>query len=219
MKVLITGATGMVGLGVLYECIEDSRVTEIILINRKPIKKTSKKIKEYLLKDFNKLSTLRKHFYDLDAVFHCMGISSIGVKEEQFKSITFDITEALVDTVYSKSPQAVFNYVSGTGTDETEKGKIMWARVKGRTENYIINKGFKDSYMFRAGAIIPEKGIKSSTIWYNAIYIITRPFFPLMKRIPSITTTTKLGKAMINSVNVNQNLKRLEGNDINTLAK
>ena len=161
MKVLITGATGMVGLGVLYECIEDPRINEIILVNRKPTKCSSKKIKEYLLKEFKSISTIEDNFYDLDAVFFCMGISSIGVNEAKFKSITFDVTKAFADVIYSVSPQAVFNYVSGTGTDETENGKVMWARVKGKTENYILNKGFKDAYMFRAGAIIPEKGIKS----------------------------------------------------------
>ena len=112
----------------------------------------------------------------------------------------------------------VFNYVSGTGTDSSEKGNSMWARVKGKTENYILNKGFKDAYAFRPGVIIPEKGIKSRTNWYNVIYIFLTPFFGLMKKSKNITTTTKIGLAMVNSLYHTQTLKHLENKDINVLA-
>lgn len=218
MKVLITGSTGMVGKGVLLECIEDERISEIVLINRKPIDINSEKITEVIVKDYGELVS-GEIFDNLDGCFHCMGISSIGLSEEKFSIVTFDLTKILVDLVFERSPQCVFNYVSGTGTDSSEKGKTMWARVKGKTENYVLNKGFKDAYAFRPGAIVPEKGIKSSTGWYNAIYVITRPLFPLMKKVASITTTTRIGTAMINSIQVNQALKHLEGKDINELAK
>lgn len=113
----------------------------------------------------------------------------------------------------------VFNYVSGTNTDSSEKGNSMWARVKGKTENYILNKGFKDAYMFRPGAIVSEKGIKSNTVWYNVLYVLARPFFPLMKKSKNITTTTKLGVAMINTVLKPTDLKHLENVDINRYAE
>jgi len=113
----------------------------------------------------------------------------------------------------------VFNYVSGTGTDSTEKGRTMWARVKGKTENMIFNRGFKDAYAFRPGAIIPEKGIKSKTGWYNAIYVMMRPFFPIFKKSKNITTTTAIGKAMINSMYFSQENKHLENKAINQMAE
>ena len=113
---------------------------------------------EVLLKDFEKIDQVKEHLQGFDACFHCMGVSSAGKSEEQYHKLTFDITKSLVDACYEVNPTMVFTYVSGAGTDSTEKGNTMWARVKGKTENYILNKGFEDAYMFRAGAIIPEKG-------------------------------------------------------------
>ena len=112
----------------------------------------------------------------------------------------------------------VFNYVSGAGTDSTEKSSTMWARVKGKTENMILNMGFKDAYMFRPGAILPERGTKSNTKLYHMLYVVTRPLFPLMKRMKSVTTTTRIGRAMINLYDHPQSLKHLEGADINKVA-
>jgi hypothetical protein len=147
-----------------------------------------------------------------------MGISSIGKSEEEFTAITFDLTKQLVDILHELNKDLTFNYVSGSYTDSTEKGKTMWARVKGKTENYILNKGFKDAYMFRPGAIIPEKGIRSSTGWYNIGYVLLKPFFPWMKKNKNITTTTRFGQAMINSLIYPTDLKHLENIDINQLA-
>jgi hypothetical protein len=147
-----------------------------------------------------------------------MGISSVGKSEEEFTEITFDLTQNLADILHELNENMVFNYVSGTNTDSTEKGKTMWARVKGKTENYLLNKGFKDAYMFRPGAIVPEKGIRSSTGWYNVVYVLLKPFSPLMKKNKYITTTTKFGRAMINSLISPIDLKHLENIDINQLA-
>jgi hypothetical protein len=115
-------------------------------------------------------------------------------------------------------PKMVFNYVSGIGTDSSEKRQLMWARVKGKTENMILNMGFKDAYMFRPGVILPERGIKSKTKLYNALYVLMRPFFFLMKRMKSVTTTTNMGKAMINLLFFPQDNKHLEGTEINSTA-
>ncbi len=147
-----------------------------------------------------------------------MGVSALGLSEEQYTRITFDITKAFADTLYQLNPDMVFNYVSGVGTDSAEQGRIMWARVKGKTENYILNRGFRDAYAFRPGMIIPEKGIKSSTSWYQAIYTLTRPLFPLFKRSKNVTTTTRIGHAMINTLDHSIDSKVLEPVDINEMA-
>jgi nucleoside-diphosphate-sugar epimerase len=217
-NVIITGSTGMVGKSVLLECIEHPSIDKILLINRSALKFDHPRVDEVLLADFTQMHTIKDQLKNYDACFHCMGISSVGKSEEEFTEITFDLTQKLADILYELNENMVFNYVSGTHTDSTEKGKTMWARVKGKTENYILNKGFKDAYMFRPGAIVPEKGIRSSTGWYNVVYVLLRPFFPLMKKNKNITTTTKFGLAMINSLISPIDLKHLENIDINQLA-
>ena len=217
-NVIITGSTGMVGKSVLLECIEHPSIDKILLINRSALKFDHPKVDEVLLADFSQMHTIKDQLKDYDACFHCMGISSVGKSDEEFIEITFDLTQKLADILYELNENMVFNYVSGTNTDSTEKGKTMWARVKGKTENHILNKGFKDAYMFRPGAIVPEKGIRSSTGWYNIVYVLLKPFSPLMKKNKNITTTTKFGLAMINSLISPINLKHLENIDINQLA-
>ena len=218
-NVIITGSTGMVGKSVLLECIEHPSIKKILLINRSTLNFDHPKVNEVLLTDFTQMQTIQDQLIGFDACFHCMGISSIGKSEEEFTKITFNLTKILADTMYKQNKDMVFNYVSGTLTDSSEKGKTMWARVKGKTENYILNKGFKDAYMFRPGGIVPEKGIRSSTGWYNVLYVLLKPFFPLMKRNKNMTTTTKFGQAMINSLIFPTELKHLENENINHLAK
>ena len=218
MKVIITGSTGMVGKGVLYECLDHPQIKEVLIINRSSLNLKHEKLKEILLKDFTDLSNIKEELSGYDACFFCMGISAVGLSEEKYTHITFQSVKEFADTLYQLNPSMTFNYVSGTGTDSTEKGRVMWARVKGKTENYVLNKGFKDAYMFRPGAILPEKGIKSKTALYQFIYVILRPFFPLMKKSKNVTTTTKIGLAMINSVLIGSKLKHLENKAINILA-
>ena len=218
IKAIITGASGMVGKGVLIECLESSDVESVLIINRKPLAITHPKLTEVLLSNFTKFDTIASELKGYNACFHCMGVSSIGKGEEEFNRFTYTMTKSLVDTLAAISTNLVFNYVSGTGTDSSEKGKIMWARVKGKTENMIFHTGFKDAYAFRPGAIIPEKGIKSKTSWYNAAYVILKPLFPFFKKMDSITTSSRLGLAMINSVLHPQENKFLENTDINKLA-
>lgn len=219
MNVIITGATGMVGKGVLLECIDDARVENILLVNRNPIAISHPKMTEIIHKDFTNFSDIQGVFKNYDACFHCMGVSSAGMSEQVYYNLTYTISEALVNSIYKANPNMLFTYVSGAGTDTTEQGKTMWARVKGKTENLILNKGFKDAYVFRPGAIIPERGVKSKTRLYNFFYVITRPIFPLLKRMKSVTTTSKIGIAMINLYDNSQSLKHLEGADINSVSK
>ena len=147
-----------------------------------------------------------------------MGVSVVGLSESQYTQLTYEVSTSLADTLYHINPNLSFIYVSGTGTDSSEESRSMWARIKGKTENYILNKGFKNAYMFRPGAIIPEKGIKSRTGWYNLFYTVLRPFFGWMKKSRRITTTTKIGRAMINITQLGYQQQYLENVDINELA-
>jgi len=219
MKVLITGVTGMVGRSVLLECLEDHSVEKVYLLNRRPIDVKHTKIKEILVSDFEELT--KDHFtdFEIDACFHCMGISSVGQTEASFSKVTYDATKVLVDLMYEINPKMTVTYVSGVGTDTSEKGKVMWARVKGRTENYILNRGFAKSYMFRPGMILPEKGIKSRTFLYQFFYVILKPFFPLFRLSKNVTTTTKLGKSMIQLVSINYPSVYLDNKSINKLVE
>lgn len=219
MKVIITGTTGMVGRGVLIECLESSSIEKVLVINRNSLKLNHPKLIEVIHKDFFDFSSIKKELKGYDACFHCMGVSSVGMKEEEYHRFTYGITEALAKTLYANNPQMVFNYVSGEGTDSTEKGKVMWARVKGKTENMILNMGFKDAYMFRLQVILPLKGVKSKTAWVNAFYFIARPFFGLLVKRKNITTSVNVGKAMINSVLFGFSNKLLENEQVNKLAK
>jgi uncharacterized protein YbjT (DUF2867 family) len=218
MKVILTGATGMVGRSTLNECLANDKVKEVLAINRRSLGLKHPKLKELIHSDFMDFSEAVEHFKGYDACFHCMGVTSVGKDEAEFSKYTYDITKSLADACYAANPDMVMNYVSGAGTDTSEKGSTMWARVKGKTENYILNKGFKDAYMFRLGALIPEGEVSSGVSWYKYIYIAMTPFFPLLKKLSSFTTSSKFGTAMINTVLYPQELKHLENKDINQLA-
>ena len=219
MDVLITGSTGMVGKSVLQECIKDKRVKNIYLVNRMPVNLKSSKISEFIIKDFLKVSEIKKNIKNCDACFHCMGITSFGHSYEYYYKVTFEMTKAITDLVYSINSNSMMTYVSGEGTSNSENSKISWANVKGKTENYILSKGFKDAYMIRLGLLIPENGIKPKTKLYYVFYSLMKPFYPLMILIPSITTSSKLGLAMINSLYYPSPNKFLDNKRINKLSK
>lgn len=210
----------MVGKGVLLESIQDSHIDSIVLLNRSAIDMDHPKIKEVLLEDFSQVETVKAQIGFIDACFHCMGVSSLGMEEEEYSRLTYDISARLADVCYSINPAMTFTYVSGTGTDSSEKGSTMWARVKGKTENYILAKGFAKAYMFRPGVIIPENGIRSRTKLYNMFFVLLSPLFPLFKKMDGVTTTTKIGKAMLVCMNRPQGNKvHLSNVDINALAE
>jgi hypothetical protein len=219
MNVLITGATGMLGRAVMIECIADSSFKKIYLLSRRPMDEKSDKVQEIIVSNFQEISESHFEGLEIDACFHCMGISSVGQSEESFSKVTFDVTKLLADVLYDLNPKIVFNYVSGTGSDSSEKGRVMWARVKGKTENYILNKGFSKAYMFRPGMILPEKGVRSRTKIYQFLYDLLRPFFPLFRLSNNVTTSTKVGLAMIHSVKTEFKTTFLENKEINELAK
>ena len=218
INAIITGATGMVGRAILLECLQEEKVEKVLVVGRKTTGLVHAKLKEILVADLNDIASLENQLSGYNACFYSMGISSMGLTEEQYSRITYDITFRFASVLKKLNPDLVFNYVSGQGTDSSEKGPVMWARVKGRTENMILQTGFRDAYMFRPGIILPEKGVKSATALYNVFYVVFRPLFPLFRRMDSVTTSSRVGKAMINSVLYPQTLKHLENRDINLLA-
>jgi len=221
MKVIITGATGMVGKGVLLECLDHPDVEQALVIGRNPLEMKHTKLKQIVHEDFSDFSAIADKLSGYDACFYCMGVSSVGMKEAQYKKVTYDYTMALANVLFNNNRDLTFTYVSGVGTDATEKGRTMWARVKGKTENDLLNMGFKQAFMFRPGAIIPLRGIKSRTKSYQFIYDY---FMWLVKLIKTLTpnrvvNTTQVGLAMINAVKFGYSTTVLQPKDIIVLSE
>ena len=212
IKAIITGATGMVGEGVLHECLLHPEVESVLIINRKTCNIKHEKLKEIIHKDFFNLSTVEEQLKGYNACYFCAGVSSVGKKKEEYRRITYDLTMNFANTLLRFNPDMTFCYVSGVGTDSTEKGRIMWARVKGKTENDLLKLPFKASYMFRPGYIQPIKGLKNT---YKA-YKFFAPFYPLIKLLFSkyVITLKEIGLAMINVTLYGSDIKILACKDI-----
>ncbi len=200
MKVIITGATGMIGKGVLLECLDHPSVESVLIISRSKMDLNHPKLKQVIHKDFSDYSTIKDQLAGYDACFLCMGVSSAGMNEEKYRVITYDYTLALARALKELNPNMTCTYVSGQGTDSSEKGRSMWARVKGKTENDLLKLGFKQAYMYRSGAIIPLRGIKSRTKAYQFMYDYFMWLVKLIKFLApnSVVNTTQIGKSMIN---------------------
>jgi nucleoside-diphosphate-sugar epimerase len=220
IKALLLGSTGMIGQGVLLECLASPEVTSVLVINRSSCKVTHPKLKEIIHKDVSDLSSLKQELAVCNTCFFCLGISSAGLSESEYYKITFEITTIVAKTLLDINKEFVFCYISGAGTDSSEKGKMMWARVKGKTENTLLAMPFKKAYMFRPGYIQPMKGIKSRTKLYNAMYAVFKPLYFVLKYSDKyVTDTQTLGRAMINAVAKNYSKSILESTDINQLGK
>ncbi|MFD5144462.1 epimerase [Streptomyces sp. NPDC058401] len=198
MNVILFGATGMIGRGVLRECLRDDSVDSVLAVGRSPLAVTHPKLHELVRADPTDLSVPGPDLASYDACFFCLGISSFRMKEEEYRRITYDLTLAAARPLAAANPRLTFAYVSGEGTDSTENGRTMWARVKGKTENDLLKLPF-EAYMFRPGIVQPDRGIPSKTPLYRAGYAVTAPLFPVLKRFaPDLVTTTRaLGRAMI----------------------
>lgn len=220
MKVIIFGATGMVGQGVLRECLRDPRVTSVLVVGRTPIGTAHAKLREIVHKDLYDIVPIEPQLRGLDACFFCLGVTSAGMKEPEYTRVTHDLTLGIARVLARASPRLAFVYVSGAGTDSTEKGRSMWARVKGRTENDLLQMGFRAAYMFRPGYIQPLDGIRSKTGVYRAFYAIGRPLYPLIKRLAprAACTTEDVGRAMIEAVHNGAPTAIVETTDIVALA-
>ena len=213
IRVIITGATGMVGEGVLMECLENERVGEVLIINRRHYEATHPKLKELLVPDFFQLDQFAENITGYDACFFCAGVSSVGMKEETYRRVTYDTTLFVARTLLKYNQDMVFTYVSGSQTDSSEKGRMMWARVKGKTENDLQKLPFKKEYNFRPGLMLPYNGQKNWNRFYRFIAKAVAVFAP--KKVLSIQ---EVGRAMINAVIIGYPKTILEIPDIRELA-
>jgi uncharacterized protein YbjT (DUF2867 family) len=220
MNVVLFGATGMVGAGTLLECFADPRVASVLVVTRSPTGRSHSKLHEVLHADFFDYDILRDRFATCDACFFCLGASSIGMSEAAYTRVTHDLTLAAARALVAANPQMTFCFVSGVGTDSTERGRTMWARVKGKTENALLALGFNAAFMFRPGYIQPIGDVQSKTGWVQTAYDIARPLYPLIHRLlpNNSTTTSNLGRAMIQVAAAGYWKPVLYSEDFNTLA-
>jgi uncharacterized protein YbjT (DUF2867 family) len=219
MKVILFGATGMVGQGVLRECLLDAGVESVLAVGRSSTGQRHAKLREILHTDFMDFSAIESELAGFDACFFCLGVSSVGMDEERYRHLTYDITLAAATVLVKLNPGMVFIYVTGRGTDSTEQGRLMWARVKGKTENDLLKLPFKAAYMFRPAGIQPLHGIKSRTAWYQALYVAAAPVLTLLHRISPkyVTTTEQVGRAMIKVARDGYPRPVLESEDIDAV--
>jgi uncharacterized protein YbjT (DUF2867 family) len=219
MNVILFGATGMVGQGVLRECLLDPGVASVLAVGRSLTGQQHPKLREIVHDNFLDYSAIESELAGFDACFFCLGVSSVGMSEERYRHLTYDITLAAATTLSRLNPQMVFTYVTGRGTDSTEQGSLMWARVKGKTENDLLKLPFKAAYMFRPAGIQPLHGIRSKTAWVQAIYVGAAPLLTLLNRVAPkyMTTTEQVGRAMIKVARNGYPRPVLESEDINAV--
>lgn len=216
IKVILTGATGMVGEGVLLECLAHPEVAEVLLVGRKAYGRAHPKLKELLVPDFMDLDGVKDRLSEYDACFYCAGVSSIGMKEPEYTRVTYDVTLHFAGVLAGLNPGMVFDYVSGAGTDSSEKGRVMWARVKGRTENALEQLGFRKVYNFRPGYIGATDGQRNVPSYYKYFALLIPVLYRLLPN--QGCTMREVGLAMINSVVVGYPKQVLEVRDIKALA-
>jgi uncharacterized protein YbjT (DUF2867 family) len=219
LRALIFGATGMIGQGVLRECLRDSRVAEVVTVGRTATGQQHPKLRQIVHADLLNLSAIAPQFDTVDACFWCLGVSSAGMKEADYRRVTLEMPLAAATMLVARNPGMTFIYVSGTGADSSGQGRIMWARVKGQAENALAELPFKAVYIFRPGFVQPLHGIQSRTALYNAIYRLLGPLYPVLKRIApgAATTTEQIGRAMLNVAESGASRRVLENPDINQL--
>lgn len=219
MKAILFGATGMVGQGVLRECLLDPDIESVLVVGRSPAGVQHAKLREVLHDDFTDFSKIESELAGYDACFFCLGVSSIGMDPERYRHLTYDVTMAAANTLVRLNPGMVFTYVTGRNTDSTEQGPLRWARVKGKTENDLLKLPFRAAYMFRPNGIQPLHGVRSKTSWVNAVYAVTAPLLSWMVHaVPTqMTTSEKLGRAMIKVARDGYPKPILESADINSI--
>jgi len=217
IRVIITGVTGMVGEGVLHECLLSPDVEKILVVSRRTCGVTDPKLSEIICPDFFELSSIESALSGYNACFFCLGMSSVGVTKEVYEKMTYDLTMGFARTLTRLNGDMTFCYISGAGTDSTEKGRLHWARVKGRTENDLQKLGFRQTYLFRPGILKPTKGLKNTLGFYKWLGWLL-PAFEII--LPStISSLAELGQAMINSVARGYGKKIIEVKDIKILSK
>jgi hypothetical protein len=215
IRAIITGVTGMVGEGVLHECLNHPAVEHILVVNRKPCGVSHPKLKEIIHTNFFDITPIENELKGYNACFFCLGVSSVGMKEEKYTELTYTLTMHVARVMVKQSPEMTFCYVSGKSTDSTEKGRQMWARVKGKTENDLMKLPFKKVYCFRPGFMKPTPGMKNTNKFYKYINWA----YPLFRALGGATTLKELGISMINSVLKEYEKSVIEVKDIIELAK
>lgn len=212
LKIIITGSTGMVGEGVLHVCLKHPDVKKVLVVNRKPCGIVHPKLKEIVHPDFFNLSPISDQLSGYDACFFCLGISSIGMKEPQYFKTTYTLTMHFAQTLVQQNSNMTFCYISGAATDSTEKGRSMWARVKGKTENDLMKLNFTNVFALRPGFIKPIKGLKHTHSFYkyiNWLYPLGRAIYP-----KGFCTMEELALCMIHLAQYSPSKNIIEGNDI-----
>jgi uncharacterized protein YbjT (DUF2867 family) len=216
MNVLILGATGMVGQGAMRECLLDDGVARVVTLGRHATGNAHPKVREIVHADLFHLQPIEQELTGLDACFYCLGATAAGKSEREYARINYDMTLSVAETLARVDPDMTFVYVSGHGTDSTERGRTMWARVKGRTENALLRLPFKAAYMLRPGIILPMHGIKSRTTLYRVFYSLMTPLYPALRKFfpRAITTTEHLGRVMLRLARSGYSKPVLESADI-----
>jgi uncharacterized protein YbjT (DUF2867 family) len=221
MNILLFGATGMVGQGALRECLLDPDVQLVQTVGRSATGAQHPKLREIVHQDLWRYDAIAAQLSGFDACFFCLGVSSSGMPEANYERVTYDITIAAAEILSRLNPRMTFIYVSGAGTDRTERGRTMWARVKGRTENALLRLPFAAAYMFRPGIIQPLYGVRSKTALYRVFYTLTKPLLPLLRRaFPNhVLTTQQIGRAMLAVARRGYPQRVLESKDIRAAAQ
>jgi uncharacterized protein YbjT (DUF2867 family) len=219
MKVVLFGATGMVGQGVLRECLLDAGIVSVLVVGRSPTGQQHAKLREILHDNFMDFSEIESELRGYDACLFCLGVSSVGMEPERYRHLTYDVTMAVAKALVALNPGMVFTYVTGRSTDSTEQGPVRWARVKGKTENDLLKLPFKAAYMFRPAGIQPLHGVRSKTAWVQAIYVVAAPLLSYLARTSPkfMTTSEQLGRAMIKVARDGYPKPVLESEDINAI--
>jgi uncharacterized protein YbjT (DUF2867 family) len=218
MNVLILGATGMVGQGVLRECLLDDGVTRVVTLGRTATGQSHPKLEEIVHADLFHLSAIEARLRGFDACFYCLGVSAAGLSEAEYSRVNYEMTLAVAEALVRTSPGLTFVYVSGAGTDGTERGRTMWARVKGRTENALLRLPFRSAYMLRPGLIVPLHGVQSKTRLYRVFYTMLGPALPLLRKLfpRAVVTTEQVGRAMLRLARAGYSKQVLEAADLAT---
>jgi uncharacterized protein YbjT (DUF2867 family) len=220
VKVILFGATGMVGQGVLRECLLDPDVETVLAVGRTPTGQTHPRLQELIAQDLWNLNPVGEKLAGYNACFFCLGVSAAGMKAADYERLTYNLTLSVAAALLERNPAMTFIYVSGSGTDSTERTRMMWARVKGKTENALLRMPFKAAYMFRPGYIQPLHGVRTKTNWYRAFYAVLAPLYPLLKFVPKYVTTTEcIGRAMLRVTREGFDRSILESRDINRACR
>jgi len=220
VRIILFGATGMLGQGALLECLDDPEVERVLAVVRRPTGTTHDKLEELVVKDFTNYSAVEERLHPYDACLFCLGVSAAGMKDADYRLVTYDYTLAAARTLARLNPALTFCYVSGSGTDSTEKGWQMWARVKGKVENDLLALPLGAAYMFRPGYVQPVRGVVSSTRLYRAVYAAVGWAYPTLAKVfpASMMTSSSLGRAMLVAAKRGASKHVLEAADINALV-